>query len=92
MKVDLTQKQYIDFGDLRNQSCIVIPQLCTEGGTVMLWVKDAMNTVSASDGGDAIAFVSSKAGDARPGFDIIYTDISGDGYYWYALCIQIGNG
>ena len=37
--------QFIDFGDIRNETCLVIPSTCVTGGTVMFLMN-----VSACDG------------------------------------------
>ena len=39
VRTDQTQYQYVDLGYHADSACMLIPQTCTVGATVMFWVK-----------------------------------------------------
>ena len=62
MRTNRDRLQYIDFGDIRDEACLVIPATCDTGGTVMFW----LNITSCFEEG----ILSSRDGSSRSGFAV----------------------
>ena len=63
MKTNRVFGQYVDLGYLGNLTCMVVPQTCASGGTVLFWLK-----VEACSWRNGI--LSSREGSGNPGIRV----------------------